>query len=164
MNVDDGPDAMVEITRSNEIGNPDASVYLRLSTVKMPLACGDLILCYDFRTINLSGTDETIDAGNLEVVIVRKTAGVGKRGARSWVLKTLIKHNDDKDENVNNKFGGDDAVEDFKRELEDDPEMRKEINLYRKPDFTGMDTDDNPVVDLSELLEALNLNEKEDTL
>jgi len=42
--------------------------------------------------------------------------------------------------------------------------MRKEINLYRKPDFTGMDTDDNPVVDLSELLEALNLNEKEDTL
>ena len=164
MNVEEEQDGMVELVRSNEIGSPDASIFVRLATVRMPLACGDLVLCYDFRTINLCGTDEAINTGNLEIVIVRKTAGIGKRSARPWVLKTLIKHADDKEENIDNKFGGEDEVEDFKRELEDDPEMRREINLYRKPDFNAMETDDSQVVGLSELLESLTLNDNEDTL
>ena len=163
LNVEDGPDGMVEIAKSNEVGI--SSRFIRQSASKFPLFCGDLLLCYDLQTINLSGSDETVNVGNVEVVVVRKTAGAGRNAsARPWVLKTLVKHNDDKEEAINNKMGDDNEVEDFKRELEDDPEMRREINIYRKPKFAVMETEEAPVVDLSEMLEGLTLNDKEDTL
>ena len=164
MNVDENSmsdTAMVEIVRSDEVGMPDASKFIRAASTRMPLTCGDLLLCYDFNTINFSGADEV--KTNLDVVVVRKTAGSGRNvTSRPWVLKTLVKHNDDKEEAINNKMGNDDEIEDFKRELEDDPEMRREINMYRKPRFHALAAD--PTVDLSELLEGLTLNDKEDTI
>jgi nonsense-mediated mRNA decay protein 3 len=168
MNVEErgGADATVELARANEIGMTDASHFIRASATKIPLNCGDLLLCYDVNTINFCGIDEEeVKFGNLDVIPVRKTAGSGRSASnRGWVLKTLVKHNDDKEEAINNKMGDDDEVEDFKRELEDDPEMRKEINLYRKSNKSAAAAQEDSVVDLSELLEGLTLNDKEDTL
>lgn len=48
----------------------------------------------------------------------------------------------------------------MEEELEEDPEFRTNVNLYRNPDANFSDAEDLPKVDLSELLESVNLDDK----
>ena len=54
----------------------------------------------------------------------------------------------------------DEDVQRMEEELEEDPEVRTNVNLYRNPDANFSDNEDLPKVDLSELLESVNLDDK----
>ena len=63
----------------------------------------------------------------------------------------------------------DDDLEEFKRDLEMNPDMRREINLYRAKnaannqlDAIDEDATSEPDIDLAELLNDLTLNDLEE--
>jgi nonsense-mediated mRNA decay protein 3 len=126
------------------------------------LKAGDSVDCYDMRKINLSGSnDEVIEADHVDVFIIRKNWPSKKNKKRNWVLKRLRKEADE-------DAKSDDAdMEEFQRDLELNPEMRREINLYKAKNISALppideDATSEPDVDLAELLDELTLNDLEE--
>lgn len=162
MNVEqEGPKVWnVEIARTSDFSD---QVTVR-SHIGDQLKAGDSIDCYDLRRINLSGSnDEVIEADHIEVVIVRKNWPSKKNKKRHWVLKRLRK---DKDEEMDAK-SEDGDMEEFQRDLELNPDMRREINMYKAKNMGTLppideDDDSEPDVDLAELLDEMTLNDLEE--
>lgn len=48
----------------------------------------------------------------------------------------------------------------MEEELEEDPEVRTNVNMYHNPEANFSDNEDLPRVDLAELLDAVNLEDK----
>lgn len=104
-----------------------------------------------------------IEADHIEVVIVRKNWPSKKNKKRHWVLKRLRK---DKDEEMDAK-SEDGDMEEFQRDLELNPDMRREINMYKAKNIGTLppideDDDSEPDVDLAELLDEMTLNDLEE--
>jgi nonsense-mediated mRNA decay protein 3 len=168
---EDTNEAFVELVRSDAMGEPNASVFVRRAAIPIVnLKCGDLVLGYDMRTVNLAGaSDEELQGKgglkDVDVVVVRKT--VGKRdGERAWVLKALVKiGGDDRLDEDKGVIKDDEAeVEAFRRELEDDEEMRRDVVMFRRPGFAGRMEEEDGVDELEQMLQELKLNENETTL
>jgi nonsense-mediated mRNA decay protein 3 len=172
----------VEMARSMDLGVNDDRVIVRShlggATGLGSLKCGDLCKCYDLTRLNLSGAnDEALEAHSidLDVIIVKRDWESKKNKKRVWVLKRLKKEKGEDDQTDEAKE--DEDMEEFKRDLETNPDLRREINLYRKQqknakaagmlDSIDEEIDDHvgsePDVDLAELLDELTLNENEET-
>ena len=151
----------VEMARVQDLGINDERVTVR-SHLGHLLKPGDHCEGYDMRRINLSGpNDEVVEADHLDVVIVRKIWPSKKNKRRNWTLKRLKADKEDMDAEKE-----DADMEEFKRDLELNPEMRREINLYRAKNsgLPAIDEDatSEPDVDLAELLNEMTLNELEE--
>jgi nonsense-mediated mRNA decay protein 3 len=148
-------ESVIELCRMDKVGQMNEALTVPRRSTMLDIQCGDQVMCYDLRAVNVS--DEIGDLG-LDVVIVRRLHASNKIGSgkktRNWVLKTLVKEKEAMDED------DDEEKELFKDELEQDPEMRKDINIYRRPG-APLDSFDDDVIEIEELLEGLTLQNLE---
>lgn len=164
--------ADVEIAKVADFGKNDERLIVR-SHLGRVLHPGDHVHGYDIRSVNVSGDDtEAIEALQTDVILVRKV--YKKKRHRAWALRRMQKDKEEEMEEDNHEAD----MEEFKRDLEEDPELRKGINLYVDPRLEEQtastaaraaatdadedddeDDDDRPDVALAELLEGLTLDE-----
>jgi len=159
------------VARALDFGANDKVYYVR-THLGAVLRTGDLCLGYDLVTANFSDTSALKSYRNLElpdVVLVRKTYERKNRPRRRrWVLKSLPVEEDPMARRDPEK---DDAEREFfLQELEQDAELRAEVNLYRDPRAMSLraemsegegeeDVDDYPEVPVEELLGGLTLED-----
>ncbi|KAF4676657.1 ribosome-binding protein [Perkinsus chesapeaki] len=161
----------LELMRTQDCGEAAAgdpeiiTVRSHLGGVLQP---GDLCAGYDLRTVNVSGIDEEmLEKTNLDVIIVKKTYTRHRQRKRPWILRRLER------EDAGGEESNDGDYEQFMRDIEEDKDLRQEINLFRDPAWKEPaaapsreeeedDDDENeaPEVDLAELLDGLTLNDK----
>ncbi|KAJ2819029.1 ribosome-binding protein [Coemansia furcata] len=158
-----------------DVGRNDNVIIVR-SHLGNLLNFGDTVLGYDLLTANINNTNfERLSSDDIpSVVLVKKSYPERrrKRKQRNWKLKTL---NKDEGDLAPKKLEQDKMEADFEtflRDLEEDPELRQSINLYKdssavKRPVTDMDDDEfedeeAPEVPLEELLEDLTIGDDED--
>mmetsp|Transcript_57640 Transcript_57640/g.100875 ORF Transcript_57640/g.100875 Transcript_57640/m.100875 type:complete len:525 (+) Transcript_57640:78-1652(+) len=174
--------ADIEVARACDLGVNDDRLIVR-SHLGRILRPGNRVLGYDMRYLNVSGlNDESVEGLKTDAILVRKV--YQRKKHRAWDVKRLERNNEDGVEAVN-----DDAdMEAMRQDLEEEPEMRRHVNMYRQPDKKqaeaaavappvaaaeaaatakeeaeeeGDDEDeDAPEVPLAELLEGLELNDE----
>jgi len=162
----------VELARVTDFGKNDERVTARCHLGHLQV--GDWCSGYDVRTVNLSGaTDcatEIQQATQCDVIVVKKcypNRSAGKHG-RAWTLQQIPKENGVSQTTTGRGNQSAPALslerdlEEFKRDLEEDRDMRSEVNLWKDPKFerneNDMEDDDEEcAVQLSELLEGLSL-------
>jgi nonsense-mediated mRNA decay protein 3 len=155
----------VEIARTIDLGVNDDRLVVR-TQLGDQLKAGDLIHCYDLTRINFSGpNEEGIEQSlrDIDIIIVKKTWASKKNKRRNWVLKRLKKEKaeDMDDEKEDRDF------EEFHMDLATNPDMRREINIYKRSDknlapIHEEDSGSEPDIDLAELLDEMTLNENEE--
>jgi len=158
--------ADVQVARTRDFGNNDTMFYVRthLGTYLNP---GDYALGYDLTSQNFNEADLGGLRGRQvpDVILVRKTYPARRRKPRNrhWKVKQLAKEEQD-----NARRGDADKqnndYETFMQELEEDPELRAGLNLYKVPGAApaasgGMETDeeaeDLPEPGVDELIDEL---------
>jgi len=146
--------ADVELMRASDFGQNDNRMVIR-SHLGHILKPGNHVLGYDLKAINLSGIDtEAMDDYPTDVILVKKQ--FKRKHRRNWGLQRL-----ERDGAVDDEAD----IEAIQQDLEEDPEMRKNVNLFRDQntapapeDVPVEDSDDDaPEVPLTELLEGLTL-------
>lgn len=168
--------AEVTVARASDFGR-NAQTFFARSHLGYILKPGDVVQGYDLSTSNFNNFEFTEhftrDKNSLpDVILVRKSYDHLRRAGaprRQWRLKQLAMDVDET-EPVRGAISERD-VERFMQELEEDPELRSTVNLYRKPQVavggsgpTAMDVTDTgeeeiPRVSLEELLDDLTLTE-----
>lgn len=134
--------AEVEVCRESDLGIPDSSVIVT-THLGAYLNSGDWVSGYDFRTLNNFGVVEDISEfvqwreRNHDVILVKKVFRKNQNNLdssiqRPWVLQRLPKEQLAFD-NANSKSSFNQDLEQFKAELEEDSEMRRDVNLYWDP-------------------------------
>lgn len=93
---------------------------------------GDTVIGYDLTTMTFSGMEErNLNLSNLEdVILVKKIYPERKKTKRNWKLKQLPKEAE-LQKKKDKKEKKDDSFEEFMDELEQNPEMRAQVNLYK---------------------------------
>ncbi|KAJ1674852.1 ribosome-binding protein, partial [Spiromyces aspiralis] len=166
--------ADITVQKMVDVGRNDDVIIVR-SHLGNVLNFGDTVLGYDLTTANIN--DDTFAGMDPEslpsVVLVKKSYGDRrrKRRNRNWKLRHLAK---EESELVAKKQEQDKLEADFEqfmRDLEEDPEYRHNINLYRNDNVdrhadddimqgeSDPDDEEVPEIPLEELLEDLNLND-----
>jgi nonsense-mediated mRNA decay protein 3 len=151
------------VARSSDLGSNDQTFYVRthLGGILHP---GDTALGYHLANSNYNhDLWDGLDKDRVpEVILVKKTYPDRQR-KRNWRLKRMAKeHNDMADEiarggKVADSFERNQRdYEEFLRELEEDPELRAEVNLYAEGDgvlheSTAESDEDMPGINLHEL-------------
>ncbi|CAG8652903.1 15635_t:CDS:2 [Dentiscutata heterogama] len=161
--------ADILVARSSDFGKNDTTFYAR-SHLGGILSPGDNAMGYDLSSSNFN--DFTFDSLNQnylpDVVLIKKSYSQKRRkNKRNWKLKSLAKEEEKLDlEKMDQDY------ELFLRDLEEDSELRQNINLY-KSNNNAMDIDttveenndeddDFPEVKLEELLDELTLDDDVD--
>ncbi|CEM03290.1 unnamed protein product [Vitrella brassicaformis CCMP3155] len=166
-----------EVARACDFGKNDERVTVKTHLGHI-LKAGDYCLGYDLRTINVSGIDTELTEGQMpsEVVLVRKFYPRKENQRRMWTLMHLPMEKDAGEAEEGERGGRRMEVdtrardlEDFKREIEEDVDMRQDINLYRDPRYQPEQCTDEaavadecefPEIQLAELMEGLTLDDK----
>lgn len=172
----------VTVCRSSDLGWTDRQFYVRSHIAKF-LKSGDIVLGYDLENANYN--DSALDAYRSlqvpDVILVRKTYPAKNRAKRRrFKLKRLEKkkqqqtttaavrdtNNDMQIDQHEDEYDNSQDFEEFLQELEQDPEMRAQVDLYKKTSEDQVSTtqnseedDDYPQVGVEELLEDLHLSE-----
>ncbi|KAJ1919894.1 ribosome-binding protein [Mycoemilia scoparia] len=167
--------ADVTIQKMADVGRNDDVLIVR-SHLGNILNFGDTVLGYDLTTANVNNDNfANIPTEDLpSVVLVKKSYGDRrrKRRNRNWKLKQLSKEEGELVAKKQEQEKLEADFEQFMRDLEEDPDYRQNINLYKTGaataaqtgdsgamDEEGDDDDDEyPDIPLEELLEDLNLN------
>jgi len=172
--------ADVEIARAQDFGVNDDRLIVR-SHLGAILRPGNRVLGYDLRHINLAMEieEEQLEATKADVFLVKKI--FQRKKGRAWELKRLERENEEGAKVVDD----DDDFEAMKQDMEEDAELRKNVNMYRQEgrkqkgataeasmaaaaaakaaDAEEEDDDEEedagPEVPLAELLEGLQLRE-----
>lgn len=140
----------VLLARSSDLGLNEVTfrVYTHLGSI---LRVGDAVMGYDLTTLVGNGVDtDNFPEDIPEIILFRKiyphTRKTNKR--RIWKLKRMDVEDAKAEEH-----------EAFMDELEEDPEMRSRINLYRDPEGAELEEADEtlPAVKLEELMDHLSL-------
>eukprot|EP00184_Porphyridium_aerugineum_P008717 CAMPEP_0184691942 /NCGR_PEP_ID=MMETSP0313-20130426/623_1 /TAXON_ID=2792 /ORGANISM="Porphyridium aerugineum, Strain SAG 1380-2" /LENGTH=556 /DNA_ID=CAMNT_0027149725 /DNA_START=168 /DNA_END=1838 /DNA_ORIENTATION=+ len=126
------------VCRSSDLGNNDKVFYVRSHLGHM-LHSGDLCLGYDISSQNFNEADVDRHKKKLDlpdVVLVRKTYPKRNRSrGRTWKLKSLAVEQDESMMGVSKPKASSghelDEREQFYQELEQDPELRAAVNLYK---------------------------------
>jgi len=132
------------------------------------LNCGDSVAGYDISTINFSESNFKLLLGQKfrsEIILVKKMYPNRRRmrEPRHWKIAKLdIEEMDETKKS--SSFQKEMQEEEFLRDLEEDPEMRSQINLYKvegvnvpKHDEDMDDVEDDfPEVAVSELIDAVS--------
>eukprot|EP00242_Pyramimonas_sp_CCMP2087_P000128 CAMPEP_0198196994 /NCGR_PEP_ID=MMETSP1445-20131203/593_1 /TAXON_ID=36898 /ORGANISM="Pyramimonas sp., Strain CCMP2087" /LENGTH=498 /DNA_ID=CAMNT_0043866123 /DNA_START=578 /DNA_END=2074 /DNA_ORIENTATION=- len=167
----------VQLARTSDFGKND-TMFLGRTHLGNLLKAGDLVLGYDLTRANIVDPELEKYRGKLQlpdVVLVRKSyaekrrkrRAKGKSAARAWTLKRMDVEAEESNKKVDSEKMEAER-ERFMEELEEDPEMRAKIQIYRDPRYvqptnssiveTDDDEDDDvPEVPLEELLNALAL-------
>jgi nonsense-mediated mRNA decay protein 3 len=135
----------VELARASDFGKNDKTFIVNTHLGEI-LNYNDTVLCYDMDAMNMMELDEMENCNRPipQVIIVKKTFPKFRKAQkdRVWKLKHLkIEAVDDK--NIHEKkykkgkatTAGNKDMEMFKAQIEDDPELRSQINLYRVSAF-----------------------------
>eukprot|EP01098_Paradermamoeba_levis_P013791 TRINITY_DN637_c0_g1_i1.p1 TRINITY_DN637_c0_g1~~TRINITY_DN637_c0_g1_i1.p1 ORF type:complete len:501 (-),score=165.08 TRINITY_DN637_c0_g1_i1:124-1626(-) len=166
--------ADVQVARNADFGVNDALFYTTTHLGNL-LKPGDLALGYDLSTANFNDADvQSIKKYNLpDVILVRKFFPKQKKKSRIWKLKALAKEKEILKKSDIAKE--EQEYEEFLQEVEENPDLRAQINLYKVPGaekFAKQQTEEKmddvdgegPVVhdvQLDELLEDMTLSDEE---
>jgi len=170
--------ADVEVARTKDFGVNDDRLIVRthLGAILRP---GNRVMGYDLRHININADDETtVDNTQADVFLVRKV--FQRKKGRAWELRRLERDREDGVPEVDDH----NDMEAMKEELEENPELRQHVNMYRQDDKKtpaatarvaaaagapeeedeeeDEEDEDAPEVPLAELLEGLELGGDED--
>ncbi|KAJ0579051.1 putative ribosomal export protein Nmd3 [Helianthus annuus] len=165
--------ADVQVARVSDFGKNDTMFMVRTHLGHL-LNAGDYALGYDLHAANSNDMEIDKYKGLVmpEVILVKKSyeeTRQKKRGKpRAWKLKSLPIEVDASDtrgradeEKMNKEY------EQFLRDLEEQPELRFNISLYRNKEYqpsemaSVTDGEDVPSVPLEELLDDLKLSDEE---
>jgi len=170
--------ADVEIARAADLGVNDDSLVVRTHLGNM-LKPGQRAYGYDLRSVNISGLDTAgveEQMQRTDVILVRKL--YKRRKGRAWDVQRLDKDRDEGEKPLNDEAD----MEAMKQDLEEDPEMRRHVNMFKKeannknkPSSTAAeaadeddgeeeDDEDGPEVPLAELLEGMVLVDETPTV
>ncbi|XP_041010080.1 60S ribosomal export protein NMD3-like [Juglans microcarpa x Juglans regia] len=164
--------ADAQVARVSDFGKNDTIFSIRTHLGHL-LNPGDYALGYDLYGANSNDGELEKHKGLIlpEAILIKKSyeeKRQKKRGKpRAWKLKSLDMEVDDRKgraehEKMNTEY------EHFLKDLEENPEMRFNISLYRNRDYqpsemtSVADGDDLPSVPLEELLADLELSEEEE--
>ncbi|KAJ1927746.1 ribosome-binding protein [Tieghemiomyces parasiticus] len=152
--------ADVTVARSSDFGSNDTTFHTRTHLGRF-LNPGDTVLGYDLSTTNFNDVNfDKLDAGRIpDVILVKKTYPNRRRKnrARHWKLKTLNKEEEELLPRKQEQARIEQDYELFMRDLEEDPEFRATVNLYKAEDgttagtkgtSTGMNLDDDEGADV----------------
>ncbi|PWA00490.1 hypothetical protein BB558_003452 [Smittium angustum] len=165
--------ADVTVQRMSDVGKNSNEIIVRTHLGNY-LSYGDTVLGYDLALSNINNKFfDRLDQDIVpEVVLVKKSFKERrkKRKQRNWKLKQITKDEGEllAKKQAQKKF--DDEYEQFMNELEEDPELRQNINLYKDESAVKRDNgsdmdeedDDLPEVPLEELLDSLDINDEMD--
>lgn len=167
--------ADIEIARASDFGENDNRHIVRSHLGKV-LKPGNRALGYDLRACNVSGMSDTaVDTARSDIFLVKRFYK-RRRGKRAWEMRRLDKEREEGVDAIN-----DDAdMEALHQDLEQDEELRKNVNMYKSAQKPAKETatsamaaaiatpipdddeedDQSPEVPLAELLEGLELGEE----
>jgi len=151
--------------KSDELGITDATIHTR-SHLGRILHPGDTVLGFNVVNCNTNNSYfEKMNKDQIPDVIITKKVYADKntrRKRRKWKLRHMAEIEDDDAKTVNTTDDRD--YEDFLEDLEEDPDIRERINIYKKQveevatDTEGED-EEIPRVSLAEMLDDLNIEE-----
>eukprot|EP00211_Chloroparvula_japonica_P003217 CAMPEP_0119127062 /NCGR_PEP_ID=MMETSP1310-20130426/5743_1 /TAXON_ID=464262 /ORGANISM="Genus nov. species nov., Strain RCC2339" /LENGTH=516 /DNA_ID=CAMNT_0007117283 /DNA_START=104 /DNA_END=1650 /DNA_ORIENTATION=- len=162
--------ADVAVVRASDFGRNDIQ-FLGTTHLGNILHVGDSALGYDLSTLNLNCAELKANRRTIipDFVLVKKHYPNRKRSKnRPWRLQSIPKEEADGKRTKDMAMRERDDYEYFLRELEEDKELRQNVNVFKDPNFVKRDltdTDDMtdgeeaPEIPLEEMLEALSLGE-----
>ncbi|KAJ2787069.1 ribosome-binding protein [Coemansia interrupta] len=173
--------ADITVQRMADVGRNDCEFIVR-SHLGNLLAYGDSVLGYDLDSANINNANfEALRHEDVpSIVLVKKSYSERrrKRKNRNWRLKTLDKDDGELAPKKQDKEKLEADFETFLRDLEEDPELRQNINLYKDAEAAQRarsaigdndddmadsdDGEDAPEVPLEELLEDLKIDDEDD--
>eukprot|EP00164_Ancoracysta_twista_P001704 GFYU01002234.1.p1 GENE.GFYU01002234.1~~GFYU01002234.1.p1 ORF type:complete len:520 (-),score=194.37 GFYU01002234.1:43-1602(-) len=163
--------AEAEVVRSSDFGRNDTKFTVNTHLGNL-LNVGDTVMGYDFSTSNFNDGDVLNRKVELPEIMLVKKCYERRRKNRYWKLQKLDKV--EKEGFSRKKEGEIDRqeaaeYEAFLQDLEEDKEMRANVNLYKDQSYfehkqrggapSEVDDDDAPQVGLEELLDELTLND-----
>ncbi|KAI8378023.1 NMD3 family-domain-containing protein [Radiomyces spectabilis] len=165
--------ADVHVARSSDFGRNDDISIVR-SHLGAILNPGDTVLGYDLARSNYNNDEfDKMNRHDLpDVILVRKSypARRKKNKARNWKLAQLGKEVDEMLPRKQEQARIENDMEMFMRDIEEDPEFRSTINIFKSQNPTAAtehsmatDTDveeeeDFPEISLEEMLDEMQLN------
>jgi nonsense-mediated mRNA decay protein 3 len=164
--------ADVAVVRSSDFGRNDQQ-FIGKTHLGNILKVGDAVLGYDLSSLNFNSHELEI-AGNVHLpdfILVKKHYSHRRSKRRHWKLQDLPKEETEgfKRKEVDMKDTED--YEYFLRELEEDKELRVNVNLYKdantgmatatEDEMTDAELEDAPQVPLEELLDSLTIQDTE---
>uniref|UniRef100_A0A6T9YL50 60S ribosomal export protein NMD3 OB-fold domain-containing protein n=1 Tax=Bigelowiella natans TaxID=227086 RepID=A0A6T9YL50_BIGNA len=125
------------VMRDSEAQDDEDSEYISMTHLAHQLNAGDTCAGYDLKSLIVQDDVQSRLRGRdlPEVMIVRKTFPNRKNRARArrFKLKTLQKERaEGKGSRRNPDKTAEDDMEVFMNDLEEDPEMRADVNLYKR--------------------------------
>ncbi|KMT05339.1 hypothetical protein BVRB_7g174740 [Beta vulgaris subsp. vulgaris] len=165
--------ADAQVARVSDFGKNDTMFYVRTHLGHL-LNPGDYALGYDVYGANPNDSELDKYKGLVlpEVILLKKSyeeKRQRKRGKpRAWKLKNLNMEVEDTTRGKIDQDKVDNEYEEFLRDLEENPELRFNVSLYRNKEYqpsesTSMaDGDELPSVPLDELLADLDLSDEDD--
>ncbi|CAG9809837.1 unnamed protein product [Chironomus riparius] len=156
--------ADIWLVKSSELGINDSTIHTKTHLGHL-LRPGDEVLGFDLRDSVINNDDfEKLNPDNVPDVIVIKKHFPDKdkrRRMRKWKLKRLPKEADG-DTDMENDYN------EFLDDLEEDPDMRMRVNIYKDNkkqqipvDENDMDDPSAPQITLEEMLDDLVINDVE---
>eukprot|EP00744_Colponema_vietnamica_P008788 GILI01012531.1.p1 GENE.GILI01012531.1~~GILI01012531.1.p1 ORF type:complete len:509 (-),score=136.37 GILI01012531.1:78-1604(-) len=156
--------AEVEIVRSADFGVND-NMYRVTTHLGNILKPGDLVLGYDLTTLNINQLDLDCvrDFELPDIVLIRKEYPSRKNRKRAWKLQQMDKEESDMAPRKQEVEKTAQEFEEFLQDLEEDPEMRSHVNIFRDPAVEPeaakpAEDEEYPDVPLEELLDGLNIS------
>lgn len=155
--------ADVWVVKASELGLDDSTVHVR-SHLGNLLKPGDTVLGYDLRDANVNNGDfEKLSADTIpNVLLVKKSYDkTVRKQNRNWKLKHLAE-DVALDTDIENDYN------EFLEDLEEDPELRQNVNIFKDSkrqqmpvDTNDMDDPSVPRITLEEMLDDLVLDDAE---
>jgi nonsense-mediated mRNA decay protein 3 len=162
--------ADVQCVRAKDFGVND-NMFFAKTHLGHILKPGDSVLGYDLSTTIFNDSDLTSLKGKImpDLILVKKC--YPKRSSlRYWKLKTLDKEKNEEEKKMDIEKSNKE-YEEFLKDIEEDPELRSNINLYKTKNFENIYkqrhqelenemTDEKLDIELEELLDDLTLEEE----
>lgn len=164
--------ADAQVARVSDFGKNDRISFVRTHLGHL-LSPGDYALGYDLYGANSNDVelDKYKGLDIPDAILIKKSyeeKRQKKQGKpRSWKLKSLNMETDDAAKGRDNQEKAHSEYEQFLRELEENPELRFNLSLYRNKEYqpsemaSVTDGDDVPSVPLDELLANLDISDEE---
>ena len=168
--------ADVQLAKISDFGTNDITYYTRTHLGHL-IKSGDTVLGYELATTNLNDRhfDNMSRRAIADVILVKKSYPERKKTKkRPWMLKHLDKEHEESSTNRRVSTDRDHQdYESFLRDLEENPDMRQRINLYKRsktmltetnlPSEIDSSNEDYPDVPIEELLDDLQLDDDDST-
>ncbi|CAO3616970.1 unnamed protein product [Cunninghamella blakesleeana] len=167
--------ADIHVARMQDVGRNDDQ-YIARSHLGAILNPGDTVLGYDLSRSNFNNDEfDKLDRNSLpDVVLVRKTypGRRKKHKQRNWKIQQLGKEVDEMLPRKQDQAKIEYDMEMFMRDIEEDPELRSTVNIFKNQNTTTITTNNNdmmtdneeeeeedfPEVSLEEMLDEMQIN------